>query len=154
MVVVVVGRGGEKGRWGRWGGCGGRKETATGTQHMAAVHRWVEQTATAMTRGVEGGGLGVVGNGRKIRKYLGEQSCWRTTMCVEDCGLDDGVLIAGKMVARLVSQLCLHCRLLAGQSLRPFLLQIIYSSLSLSLLLSPSIPSTHSPTFLILKTRL
>lgn len=69
-------------------------------------------------------------------------------MCVED----DGVLIAGKMVARLVSQLCLHCRLLAGQSLRPFLLQIIYSSLSL--LLSPSIPSTHSPTFLILKTRL
>lgn len=49
-------------------------------------------------------------------------------MCVED----DGVLIAGKMVARLVSQLCLHCRLLAGQSLRPFLLQIIYSSLSLA----------------------
>lgn len=118
MVVVVVGRGGEKGRWGRWGG-----RTETATQHMAAVHRWVEQTATAMTRGVEGGGLEVVGNGRKIRKYLGEQSCWRTTMCVED----DGVLIAGKMVARLVSQLCLHCRLLAGQSLRPFLLQIIYS---------------------------
>lgn len=56
VVVVVVGRGGEKGRWGRWGG-----RTETATQHMAAVHRWVEQTATAMTRGVEGGGGGGCG---------------------------------------------------------------------------------------------